>query len=350
MRCNGETHSRDAVQQAEETLQAGVTVAEMPAYVRHFGLKDHPFRCLADTPYFYPAAGHEIALARLHRSVSSDEGFAVLVGDTGLGKTLLLHRMLARLPGRHQVLLATHAHFSHPAALFQTLLFDMGLPYEGRSEHELRLCFIEQALKAFQSGRPMLVILDEAHHVTPQILEELRLLSNLETQTRKVVQAVLAGQPLLAELLHRPGMAALRQRVRTVVHLPSLDVHESADYLAHRIKAVGGRPEQVFTEEALEVLSTSCRGIPRLLNYVADVALSLAAEAKAPRADAEAAIEAVRELGLGERQEEVPAKAAAGGADSVSRSAGDDSGGRSPRSKRLFTIGTGPAGQRRHES
>lgn len=267
-------------------------------YLTHFGLTDRPFRPTADTPFYYPATHHEIALARLRQALAVEEGFAVLSGETGLGKTLLLHRLIAQAEEDRHILLVSNTHFNTAAGLFQTLLFDLGLPFEGRSEHELRLAVTEQLLKTFENGRQVLLILDEAQHLTPHLLEELRLLSNLETSETKVVQIVLAGLPLLAEMIRRPGLAALQQRIRTRIELTPLDVHESADYVAHQIRAVGGRPEQIFTEEALDVLARACRGVPRLLNHAADLAMQLAAAAELATVDAEAVSEALHDLGL----------------------------------------------------
>ncbi|MCS6978045.1 MAG: AAA family ATPase [Gemmatales bacterium] len=283
-------------------------------YLSHFGLTDRPFRPTADTPFYYPATGHEIALARLRQALALDEGFAVLTGETGLGKTLLLHRLIAQTEEEQHVLFVTNAHFGTAAGLYQTLLFDFGLPYEGRSEHELRLLTTEQILRTFESGRRVLLVMDEAQHLTPHLLEELRLLSNLETSEAKVVQIVLAGLPMLAEMIRRPGLIALQQRIRTRIELCPLDRHESADYVAHQIRVAGGRPEQVFSEEALEMLARACRGVPRLLNHAADLAMQLAAAGEMATVDAEAVADALHDLGLplAERDEERSAEEANG--------------------------------------
>lgn len=280
------------------TVQSGVTARGRSMYLQHFGLSDRPFRPTADTPFYYPATGHEIAVARLRQSLALEESFAVLTGETGLGKTLILHRLIAQAEEDRQILFVSNTHFGTAAGLYQTLLFDLGLPYEGRSEHELRLLTTQSILKTFQEGRRVLLVIDEGQHLTPHLLEELRLLSNLETAEGKVVQIVLAGLPMLAEMLRRPGLVALHQRIRTRIELSALDRHESADYVAHQIRAVGGQPEQIFTEEALEMLSRACRGVPRLLNQAAELAMQLAASGEVAVVDAEAVAEALHDLAL----------------------------------------------------
>jgi type II secretory pathway predicted ATPase ExeA len=235
------------------------------------------------------------------------EGFALLTGETGLGKTLLAHRLVEQLDAAGTTLLLTNPHFTAPAALFQSMLFDLGSPFEFRSEHELRLHVTDRLLKDYQEHRPTLLIIDEAQHLTPLLLEELRLLGNLETRAGKVLQVLLIGLPAALETLKHADLFALQQRVRVRVTLSPLDTHESADYLAHQVRAAGGKVERLLGDETLELLARSCRGVPRLLNQAADLALQLAATAEQTSVDVEAALEALTELGLApEESEEEP--------------------------------------------
>jgi type II secretory pathway predicted ATPase ExeA len=267
-------------------------------YETHFGFHRRPFRSTPDSEYYYPATTHEQALARLLEAIAADEGVMLLTGEPGTGKTLLCHRLLERLGAETTSVFLTHSHFSGRAGLLQAILYDLGLPYEGRGEQELRLALVDFLLKNYGGGRRAVLVLDEAHHLTPDLLEELRLVGNLEGREGKAVQVVLVGQARLQETLRRPQLASLSQRLVVRVRLNALDVHESADYLVSQIRAVGGRPEEIVSDEALEALTQAARGLPRLLNQAAHQALALAQAAGVASVDAEVALEALSALGL----------------------------------------------------
>jgi type II secretory pathway predicted ATPase ExeA len=143
-----------------------------------------------------------------------------------------------------------------------------------------------------------LLVCDEAQHLSADLLEELRLLGNLETRQGKAVLVLLASLPEIGQMLKRPELAVLSQRLAARATLGSLAVPEAADYLVHHLRLAGGRPEQIITDEALEILAQAARGVPRLLNQAAHQALALACTAGAEQVDAEAALEAIARLGL----------------------------------------------------
>jgi len=153
-------------------------------------------------------------------------------------------------------------------------------------------------LRGFEAGRGTLLVLDEAQHLTPDLLEELRLLGNLEARSGKALQVILVGQPALLETLRHPELTALWQRVAVRAEVEPLPLQEAADYLLHHLRVAGGRPERLFADEALELLCRQTGGVPRLLNQAAHQALCLAAEAGTAQVDAEAALEALALLGL----------------------------------------------------
>lgn len=267
-------------------------------YEAHFGLRQRPFRPTPDIEGYYPATTHEQALGRLLRGIADDEGMMLLTGAPGTGKTLLCHRLLERLePGTASALL-TNSRVGNRAGLLQAILYEFSLPYEGRGQQEMRLGLTEFLLQNYQSGHRVVLIIDEAHHLSPDLLEELRLLGNLEAGAGKAVQVVLVGQPAIVETLRHPALAAVRQRLVVRVHLEPLDVHEAVDFLVHHLRVVGGRPEAIITDEALEVLAKGTQGIPRILSQAAHQALVLACDAQAEQVDAEAAMEALSALGL----------------------------------------------------
>lgn len=266
----------------------------------HFGLRQRPFPSTPDPGAYYPATTHEHALARLARGLADGEGLLLLTGAPGTGKTLLGHCLLERLGPDSHPLLLTNGHLRDRVGLFQAILFDLGLAYEGKGEQELRLALTHHLLQTFTEGRPTVLIVDEAHHLSPDLLEELRLLGNLEGRSGKALQVVLLGQPAFLDVLRRTELASFRQRLAVRAELRPLGVQEAADYLLHHVRAAGGKPARVFSDEALELLARATGGVPRLLNQAARHSLALAAEAGAGEVDAEAALEALNQLGLDE--------------------------------------------------
>jgi type II secretory pathway predicted ATPase ExeA len=272
----------------------------------HFGLRQRPFPNTPDSACYYPATGHERALAQLQQGLADGEGLLQLTGGPGSGKTLLCHCLLDRLGGEARTAFLTQGRFRDRAALLQAVLYDLALPYEGRGEQELRLALTDHLLAGFAEGRPTVLLLDEAQHLTPDLLEELRLLGNLEARSGKALQVLLVGQPALVETLRAPGLAALRQRLAVRAELEPLGVQEAADYLLHHLRIAGARPGEVMADESLELLARGTGGVPRLLNQAAAEALALAREAGAAFVDVEAALEALARLGLEAPPEATP--------------------------------------------
>jgi type II secretory pathway predicted ATPase ExeA len=269
-------------------------------------LKRPPFPSTPDPACWYPSTGHERALARLLRGVQNGEGLLVVLGEPGVGKTLLGHTLLERLGKQCRSAVLTNTHLRDRASLLQAILFDLSLPHEGRSEQEMRLALTDHLLRTCASGQSTVLLVDEAHHLTPDLLEELRLLGNLEARGHKALQVVLLGQPSLLQTLDRPELAALRQRVALRVTLEPLGPQEAADYLLHHLRVAGGRPEEIVGDEALDLLVRAAGGTPRLLNHAGRQALALAEEAGVEALEVEVVLEALQLAGL-----EVPATAPA---------------------------------------
>jgi type II secretory pathway predicted ATPase ExeA len=267
-------------------------------YQSHFGLRQRPFRSTPDTACYYPATGHERALAQVLEAVADDEGLVLLTGAPGTGKTLLGHCLVERLGPEVTTAFLTNSHFRDRTGLLQALLYDLSLPYEGRGEQELRLALTDYLLKNCQAGKRLVLLLDEAQHLSPDLLEELRLVGNLEARHSKAFQVVLLSQPCLEVLLRLPELASFNQRLAVRARLEPLGVQEAADYLVHQLRTAGGRPEDIFSDEALEVLARGTNGVPRLLNQTAHQALTLAASGEAALVDVEAAMEALAAFGL----------------------------------------------------
>jgi type II secretory pathway predicted ATPase ExeA len=269
-------------------------------YETRYGFRRRPFPASPDSRCYYPATSHERALAQIHQALAEDEGLTVLTGAPGTGKTLLCHCLLERLEDGVVSAWLTNSHFEGRAGLLQAILYDLSLPYEGAGEQGLRIRLTDFLLARYRAGRRAVVVVDEAQHLGPDLLEELRLLGNLEGGRGRAVQVVLAGQASLLETLRLPELAALAQRVRVRARLDSLGIEEGIDYLLHHLRGAGGRPERVITEDALALLVRATGGVPRLLNQAAHQALVLADSADAGLVDAEAALEALAVLGLSE--------------------------------------------------
>jgi type II secretory pathway predicted ATPase ExeA len=266
-------------------------------YESHFGLRERPFRATPDCGSYYAATSHERALARLLQALADDEGMVLLTGEPGTGKTLLCHCLLERLGPDVLSAFLTNSHLTDRASLLQALLYDLSLPYEGRSEQELRLGLTDFLLRTYTAGQRTVLVLDEAQHLGVGLLEELRLLANLEGRRSRAVQVVLAAQPELLSALQQPPLRAIAQRLSVRARLEPLGDEEAADYLCHHLRVVGGRPEAILGDEALEILIRGTGGVPRLLNQAAHQALTLAFQAGAAQVDAEAALEALTLLG-----------------------------------------------------
>src|SRR5262245_58524714 len=168
-------------------------------FTSHFRLRQRPFRPSPDGGHYYPATAHEAAIDRLARALDDGEGMLLLTGGPGTGKTLLAQKLLERLGPEVETALVTNGHLASRSGLIQAILYDLGQPYHGRSEQELRLALTDHLLQTYQAGKRTVLVIDEAHHLSADLLEELRQLGNLEARGCQAVQVVLVGQPPLAE-------------------------------------------------------------------------------------------------------------------------------------------------------
>jgi type II secretory pathway predicted ATPase ExeA len=276
-------------------------------YEERFGLTRRPFPPTPDTALYYPATVHETALAALTRGLAEDEGFVLLTGAPGSGKTLLGYILLERLDSKTATAFLSHSHFADRSALLQAILYDLGLPHEATTEQLLRLRLTEHLLKICAEGGRTLIAIDEAHHLSADLLEELRLLANLEAGGSKAVQFVLFALPSILTTLKQPELCALHQRIAVRPVLGALEVEEACDYLLHHLRSAGGKPDTIIDDTALEVLARGAHGVPRCLNQAAHQALTLADDGAMAKVDAEAALEALAQLGLAAEEGGEPA-------------------------------------------
>jgi len=238
-------------------------------YERFFGLVDAPFRLTPDPRYLFLSAKHADALAHLRLGISESSGFVCITGDVGAGKTTLLRRFLSEVGPE-----VSTAYIFNPALsateLLQTINAELGLPASSTSRKVLVDALNTHMLSLRQGGRRALVIIDEAQALELDVLEQLRLLSNLETTTEKLLRVVLVGQPQLRTVLQHPELVQLNQRITLRWHIGPLERGESADYVRHRLAiASRGQCGRVFTPGALRLVHRFSGGVPRLINMIA---------------------------------------------------------------------------------
>lgn len=245
-------------------------------YEAHFGLTELPFGITPDTSYAYGCASHQEALNTLLIAVRNGEGFIKITGEVGTGKTLLCRRFLAAL-GADCVSAYIPNPYLEPRTLLLALAEELGveLPREA-DQHELMKGLTKALLDFASAGKSVVLCLDEAQAMPIESLEALRLLTNLETEKRKLLQVVLFGQPELEAHLARDSIRQLRQRITFQCRLNALDQGELDYYIAHRLRVAGYRGDRLFTAPAVRSLRRASGGIPRLVNVLAHKALFLA--------------------------------------------------------------------------
>jgi len=254
----------------------------MGVYDRFFKLHDEPFRLTPDPRYLFLSGKHREVLAHLRLGTAESGGFVCITGDVGTGKTTLIRSFLDQLdPGTPYAYLFNPP--QSPLELLQSINAEVGLPYTAESRKVLVDTLNGFLLSERRVGRRVLVVVDESQALAPEVLEELRLLSNLETTTAKLLQIVLFGQPQLADVLLSADLAQLNQRITLRWHLGPLSQQETAAYVRHRLRvAAGGVEQSIFSGRALSRIHAYSGGIPRLINVLSHRCLLAAYGAERP--------------------------------------------------------------------
>jgi general secretion pathway protein A len=242
-------------------------------YESFYGLRENPFEVTPNPDYIYLGKNHREALANLLYGVRTKKGFIVITGEVGTGKTTLIHYLLDKLDGNDHT---TTAFLFNPKLtandFIQYILRDLGVRVQGQTKAESLHELHRYLLKAYRDDKRVVLILDEAHGLNPELLEEVRLLSNLETSRSKLIQIVLVGQPELDKTLSQPAFRQLTQRINMRYHLPPLSRKETEEYIEKRLR-VAGAQEPLFTKEAIQEIYRKSKGIPRSINILCDNAL-----------------------------------------------------------------------------
>ena len=242
-------------------------------YKKHFGLIDKPFNLTPDPDYLYLSPKHKIGLSLLEYGLlETAAGLTVITGEVGAGKTTLVRKLMRRIDYNEMTVgvINNTSIFNEELMSWVASAFD--LPHEGKDNISTFRDFQRFLISEYSKGKRTVLIVDEAQNLGAQALEELRMLTNINADRDQLLQIVLIGQPELLEVLSRPELAQIAQRVSVEYHLEPLDLEEVNLYIRHRLEVAGGSPD-IFTEDAISAIFYFSGGVPRLVNTLCDYAL-----------------------------------------------------------------------------
>ena len=242
-------------------------------YQKFYGLKESPFNVNPDPRYLFMTKQIQEALAGLTYGIQNRKGFILLTGEVGTGKTTLLNRLLDWLRGQKvstAFIFNSRLEVDH---LFDFMMAEFEIPCTSRDKSQVLMRLNQWLLDRYRAGETAVLIVDEAQNLSPEVLEEIRLLTNLETSTEKLLQIVLTGQPELEEKLKLPELRQLRQRITLRCRTAALSQEETFGYVAERLRIAGANGEPIFSKEAIQTAHIYSRGIPRVINLLCEHAL-----------------------------------------------------------------------------
>ncbi len=267
-------------------------------YNAYFGFKDNPFNISPDPEFLYRSPQHEEALANLIYGVRSRKGFIVLTGEVGTGKTTMLECLRDYLDAQRIVFAFIFNSRLTPDQFFEMLAHDFDLQCNHKSKTEILVALNALLIQQAERGRTCVLIVDEAHNLEWEVLEEVRLLGNLENRQGKLLQIILSGQPELDRKLDATNLRQLKQRIVLRCSLNPLSLEETAAYIETRLARAGMTYQSVFPPEVLEEVHLRSRGIPRLINLLCDNLLVTAFAMEQRTASVEMLDEVCRDLRL----------------------------------------------------
>ncbi len=240
-------------------------------YEAFFGLREKPFTIVPDPEFLYWADTHSNAYTMLEYGILNNAGFTVITGGIGCGKTTLIRRLLESLEATATIGLITNT-MPQAGNLLEWVMMSLGQPFDVTSYVGLYQQFQQFLINEYTQGRHVVVIVDEAQNLGIQTLEELRMLSNINSDKDQLVQIILVGQPQLRDLLRRPELHQFLQRIASDFHLKALSEREVIEYIYHRLY-VAGATERLFSQTACQMIAHASAGVPRTINILCDRAL-----------------------------------------------------------------------------
>ena len=270
-------------------------------YEEYFSLKERPFSLTPDPDFLFLSGSHQRALDHLLFGLESGEGFIVVTGDIGVGKTTVCRALLRRLPERFATALVVNTLLTEKE-LLRTVLGDFGVPVPDGTRKDLLDALNRFLLAEAEAGRRPVLIIDEAQNLAPPLLEQVRLLSNLETEKRKLLQIVLFGQKELQEKLRLPQLRQFDQRITVRATILPLDLRETSRYIQHRMSVAGAAGSTFLSPAAERLLHRRSRGVPRRINQLCDRALLAACVRNAARVEPEDVVRAAASLSDGAKR------------------------------------------------
>jgi general secretion pathway protein A len=240
-------------------------------YQTFYGLKEKPFELLPDPSFLYMSKGHRAALTLLRYSIMSRQAFSVVTGEVGSGKTTLVNRIVGEIEADTTVGLMSFTH-QDPGDMAEWIMVAFGLDYRNKSKAELYDNFVNFLIDQYAHGKRTIIIIDEAQNMKAEGLENIRMLSNVNAQKDYLLHLILVGQPELKELLKRPDLRQLTQRVSAAYHLGSLSFSEAQEYIRYRLDIAGAKTE-IFSPKSRAMIAKASSGIPRIINTISDLAL-----------------------------------------------------------------------------
>ncbi|MBN2357394.1 AAA family ATPase [candidate division KSB1 bacterium] len=253
-------------------------------YLNFFDLKEEPFATTPDPKFLYKSAVHQEALDRIMTSVSMRRGINAIIGEPGLGKSMLIRTMLKGFSDSVHFAWVFNTNMDS-RDLIKYICRDFGFKPKATDLSDLLMELYTFLIKEYEQKNYTILIIDEAQNCTPEVLEEIRQLSNLETVSNKLLQVILSGQPQLDVYLNEPSLHQLKQRISLKATLHRLGWEDTVQYIRHRLQVAGAKRDDIFSEAALGAVYEISDGVPRLINQVCDNALLSAAQAETEQVD-----------------------------------------------------------------
>lgn len=241
-------------------------------YQQFYQFSEKPFNTTPDSKFFFPSPKHTEALNNLIYAINERKGFVVITGEIGVGKTTVWRTLLNKLEPNTKVATITNTHLTC-RELIAEILEELEVEHTSGTKQKLLSKLNSHLIQQLAADMNVVLIIDEAQNLPPKVLEEVRMLSNLETEREKLIQIILIGQPQLRAKLEHPRLEQFRQRIAVYYHMSGLSRHQTQDYIFHRLKLVSSNGFDIFTPKAIDSIYNYSGGIPRLINLVCDSAL-----------------------------------------------------------------------------